>query len=210
MSSLPALRTELDLTPALYDRMCRAIAVAYEVDEVKDIRDKALAIEIYSRQAQNTENERNACRIRLRAERRAGELIAEMEKAKGAAVPGIGKRGGTVSNGATPLAELGISRDQSSKWQKLAAVSEPEFEAALAGAEKPSTTGIIRAADPPPVVPVSSEALWVWGRLRDFERNILNRDPPDILRTMTEEMLDDVYSLAPRVAHWLQRIGEPS
>jgi hypothetical protein len=38
-----------------YDAMCHAIAAAHEVDEVRDIRDKARAIEMYARQAQNTE-----------------------------------------------------------------------------------------------------------------------------------------------------------
>ena len=57
-----------------YDAMCRAIADAYEVDEVKDLRDKALAIEIYARQARNTEAERQACEIRLRAERKCGQF----------------------------------------------------------------------------------------------------------------------------------------
>jgi hypothetical protein len=52
-----------------YDEMCRAITAAYEIDEVKDIRDKARAYEIYYRQAQNREAERQASDIRLRAER---------------------------------------------------------------------------------------------------------------------------------------------
>ena len=52
-----------------YDAMCRAIDAAYHVDEVKDIRDKAVALETYARQAHNVEAERQACEIRLRAER---------------------------------------------------------------------------------------------------------------------------------------------
>jgi hypothetical protein len=39
--------------------------------------------EIYTRQARNTEAERQACEIRLRAERKAGFLNDEREKAKG-------------------------------------------------------------------------------------------------------------------------------
>jgi hypothetical protein len=57
-----------------YDAMCTAIAAAYEVDEAKDLRYKARAIEVYTRRAQNTEAERQACEIRLRAERRAGQF----------------------------------------------------------------------------------------------------------------------------------------
>jgi hypothetical protein len=48
---------------AKYDAMCRAIDAAYEVDEVKDIRDKSIALEHYARQAKNIEAERQACEI---------------------------------------------------------------------------------------------------------------------------------------------------
>jgi hypothetical protein len=63
--------------------MCRAISEAHTVDEVKDIRDKARAIEMYARQAQNTEAERKACEIRLRAERKCGQLTEDMATAPG-------------------------------------------------------------------------------------------------------------------------------
>jgi hypothetical protein len=52
----------LNGTLVRYDTMCRAIEAAHEVDEVKDIRDKAVALEHYARQAQNTDAERQAWR----------------------------------------------------------------------------------------------------------------------------------------------------
>jgi hypothetical protein len=97
--------------------MCRSIAEAYAVDEVKNIRDKAMALEVYTRQALNVEAERQACEIRLRAERRPGQLLKQREKAKGAAQPGVGRKGaaGMPSSDTTALSELGISRAASTR-----------------------------------------------------------------------------------------------
>ncbi|MGH8600660.1 MAG: hypothetical protein ACRET1_08340, partial [Burkholderiales bacterium] len=66
---------------ARYDEMCHAIAECESVDEVKDIHDKARAVEIYLRQAGNLEAEMTAARIRIRAERRSGELLKLLAKA---------------------------------------------------------------------------------------------------------------------------------
>jgi hypothetical protein len=77
---------------------------------------------------------RQAREIRLRAERKAGALLGNMEKAKGIAGPGRGKAGRPARgafNEAPTLRDLGITRDESSKWQKLAAVPQDQFEAAL-------------------------------------------------------------------------------
>jgi hypothetical protein len=64
--------------------------------------------------------ERQACEIRLRA----GQLIRVMEKAKGAQGNpdgwGVKIVQSCDTTAQTTLAEIGISKDQSSKWQKLA------------------------------------------------------------------------------------------
>ncbi len=115
-----------------YDAACRALAAAKAVDEVKDLRDKAEAMRIYGMQAKNKSLEIDAAEIRIRAERRLGELIAA-QKATHGLNPGKLKQGPalvTNEGGETPtLADVGISHDLSSRSQKLAAVPEEQFEA---------------------------------------------------------------------------------
>lgn len=182
-----------------YDAMCRAIADAYDVDEVKDLRDKALAIEMYARQAKNVEAERQACEIRLRAERRWGQL-------RKTEVAPQGRPKTSRPTTFKTLNELGVSRDQSSRWQGLADIDDDTFEEAVT---KPgaSTTGILADAHQHPVDLVSKEALWLWGRLQAFDREgILDQDPATICETMMPHMLDTVRELLPQVIGWLQGV----
>ncbi len=89
----------------------------------------------------NTDTERKATEVRLRAERRAGELLQETGKAKAGRPPKNRSHDTTkLDRGSPTLSERGISKDQSSRWQKLANVPEGDFEDALrAPEEKPST-----------------------------------------------------------------------
>jgi hypothetical protein len=201
--------TDEALPLALYDTMCRAIADAHRVDEVKDIRDKALAFEVYARQAQNFEAESRACQIRLRAERKAAKIYDAQEKAKGGEQYHATPTGSTAEPVPT-LAQLGVSKRQMHDWRKLADVPEEQFEAALTESARPSTAGIIAGTTPPKLdtIPVSPQALWLWGRLRDFERDgLLTKEPRHVLLTMTPAMLDEVHRLAPLVARWLSYVG---
>jgi hypothetical protein len=80
------------------------------------------------------------------AERRCGELLAEMPKAKGARVRGGDSTGSPIvlpPGNEQTLADLGISKRQSSEWQALAAKLGDEFESALAEQEIPTTNGVL-------------------------------------------------------------------
>lgn len=193
-----------------YDAMCHAIAAAHAVDEVKDIRDKARAIEMYARQAQNTEAERQAIEIRLRAERKCGELLSGREMAS----PRGSNQYQEVSRDPThpqPLSDLNISRDQSSQWKRLAAIPVEQFEADLADAMwRPSTTGLLERHDarergPFPESHGDEDALWLWGALIDLkERGLLARDQRELMTTpMHEHMRATLCELAPLIAAWL-------
>lgn len=114
MSALSRLQAapEAGLTLVRYQAMCTAIAECHRVDEATDIRDKARALEVYYQQANNTEAERKAIDIRLRAERRAGELLKELARAEG---PQQGKAGpgrGNTSDAATCFEPRGTPKSE--------------------------------------------------------------------------------------------------
>jgi N6-adenosine-specific RNA methylase IME4 len=130
-----------------YENARRALAAAHSVDEVRDIRDRAQALQAYARQAKDTELEDMAAEIKLRAQRRLGELLKEIPvvpaHVSGAAAGGRGKRrlsGGcptahTPSSGWRHIAAkaAGISRTEWHRDIALAEVPEGEFEAYIQG-----------------------------------------------------------------------------
>jgi protein gp37 len=113
-----------------YQAAKRALAQAVRVDEAKDIRDKAVAMKEYARQANDPQLIQWATEIKIRAERRTGQLLKEtaatgqrQTQARGGST--VSPRRDTVP---PTLKDLGITRNQSSDWQKLAALPEKEFE----------------------------------------------------------------------------------
>lgn len=77
-----------------YNEACRAIAEAKSIDEAKSIRDKSDAVRAYAKQANNKQLEVDAAEIRLRAERRLGELLRDQPKNPGTIMRGGGKNPG--------------------------------------------------------------------------------------------------------------------
>lgn len=125
-----------------YEAACRALAECKAIDEVKAWADKAAAMQAYGRMAQDKTLEVDAAEIRIRAERRLGEMLSAQKADgglnRGTVVAGNKEGAGkgspvVVTNDHRPkLADAGISKDLSSRAQKLAAVPEAEFEAEVA------------------------------------------------------------------------------
>ena len=115
------------------DNARHALAQAKSVEAVIDIRDKVRAIESYLRRHEGAADAaRMALDIRLRAERRLGEMLAETVE-----------HGGSKSRGVT-LPE-GVERMQSSRWQRIASLPDEVFEQELKR-DEPSTSALVKRA----------------------------------------------------------------
>ncbi len=126
-----------------YDAARAALSAARSFDEVIGIKDKFAAYAEAARRAKDSDMEDWCREIRTRAERLAGELLADLEKNKGAAA--------TRSQAATAsptLKEIGVSKSDSSRWQALAKVPEKKFEAEIAAGHV-TRAKIMRAVSPP-------------------------------------------------------------
>lgn len=190
-----------------YEAAKQAISEYKTVDEVKDFRNKALAIEAYAKQANDLDLERDAAIARVRAERKCGELLSETEKARG----GWNSSDKSCSRDARhqveqpkTLTEMGVTRDQSSKWQQLARVPDKEFEEAinLPGAIPSANQLLKREKKDRPRM--DSRALWLWGRLVDMERDRIFEQPLSFyLNEMTDAMRGDSESSILKLRRWI-------
>ena len=115
--------------------------------------------------------ETQACEIRLRAERRCGQLLKNRDMATGTLKLGTELPQSHVATTET-LSDLGI-KTQSSRWQKLAAYPRSRLRSDVCQQHQEAHHRLIAAHAPKstaPVIPVDPLALWLWGRLLDFER----------------------------------------
>lgn len=105
----------------------RALASAQTLEDVLSIRDQAKALEACLKiVGESLEAANDAAEVKLRAERKAGEMLAAMDNAK----TGPKELGNSVLPNS--LEDLGIGKIQSSRWQREAAVDDETFESYLA------------------------------------------------------------------------------
>lgn len=98
----------------------RMLAEAKDLGEIVDLRDRAQAVAHYLRQHGDSEGAMlDAAELKLRAERRLGEILAEMRA--------NGELGGSKTT-TMVVQGLGLSHNDSSRWQRIASIPEAEFE----------------------------------------------------------------------------------
>jgi N6-adenosine-specific RNA methylase IME4 len=119
----------------LYTRAQQALAEARTIDEVKDIRDKAVALQVYAKQAMNPQMIRDATEIRWRAERKAGQMLRDMRDRGERRGPGRPKKE-NPDDTSVILKTIGVSEKQSSRWQRLSELADEEYQRRLAEAQR--------------------------------------------------------------------------
>ena len=133
----------------------RALEVAKDLPGVLEIRDKAEAIRIYVKASGDACGVINAAsEIKLRAERKAGDLLAKMEK----------HDGDPRSHAVTRLSDVGITKMQSSRWQKESSVDDDRFDewvlATNDAGEELTQSGLLRIATTGRLDAYSGEIEW--------------------------------------------------
>lgn len=133
------------------------------LDDVLAIRDRAEALRVYAKAALDSLDTANAAaEIKLRAERRAGEMLSVMEKRDGG--DAMKARSHVDTELPPSLAELGIDKNKSSRWQREAAVDDDTFEQYLLmcreGGREVTQSGLLQVANGAHVGNNSGNSEW--------------------------------------------------
>lgn len=109
------------------------LAKCRTIDEAKDIRDKAEAVRVYLRQKDASGQAQNdAAEIKVRAERRLGELLRDM-RVRGERRAKQENLSKSHRGTSTPtLEDLGIEHNAAARWQAIARFPEERFEEVIA------------------------------------------------------------------------------
>ena len=113
----------------------KALAEAKTLDEIKQIKDLAIAVKAYAKaKGLGIEMKNEASEIEIRAIREMGKIIEQKQKDGEVATKDTGRPLISVPNGNTypqTLPELGITRKESSTSKNLSSVNDQIFEEAI-------------------------------------------------------------------------------
>jgi len=131
----------------------RMLAEIRTIDGARKLIDLAEAARVYARQVElGLEAQNHAAEIKIRAQRRAGEILDTMEKNKGTAgtLAGRDTSGGysllPPEDNTPTYADMGIDKVDAHRWQTIASLPEEMFEAFIGetkAEEKELTTAAV-------------------------------------------------------------------
>ena len=137
---------------AKLDRARILLLEASTLPEIKQIRDMAKAAEVYAKAAHMSREAVNyAGEIKLLADRKAGELLKQLERSQPGAKK-IGSRAEPISDYRRVLDENKTSKTTAHTWQKLADIPEAKVRDYLTTVrdsddDEVSTRGLLKAAN---------------------------------------------------------------
>lgn len=219
-----------DTLPVLIDRATAALDNARNSAEVLEARDMArvaydaaksagrmarakqahdsLVVEVHRSQA-------HALAIRARAEMRlAEEYDAAQERGEVAGHGNNVTKGNVAKPNVTTAADLGIRRDEIHEARKFrdAETAEPglisrALNAMVDRGEEPTRAALRKEVIAKQKPKMAREPLWVWGRVKDFQRDGILGIPPERLGSgMTPEMRQDMRNQLPAVISYLTEL----
>lgn len=142
------MTTEIVRRDDAFDRAELALIEAQSLAEVVDVRDQAEAIRVLvARQHRGLDWENRAAEIKIRAELKAGELLAAIPRAQGSRTD-LATSDHDGPKFAATVDAAGIALQTAKQWQAVAAIPEERFEAHIAeirldGGEL-TTAGLLR------------------------------------------------------------------
>lgn len=213
--------------PTLIDRASAALASARTSAEVLEARDlsrvaydaaKSAARMMNAKRAHDSliadvhRAQANALAIRARAEMRLAEEYDDAQD-RGEVQRHGGDKSNVAGHNVATAADLGLRRDEIHEARRFrdAEAAEPgliarAIDAMIERGEEPTRAALRRDVfdRAPPQKVMNPKALWLWGRIKDFERDgVLSQSPTALLSEMTEPMRADVRRLLPDVVDFL-------
>ena len=126
--------TETSKEVVLSEGAARALAEAVSIDELKQLRDQFAVAQAWAKnRGLGVESENKAAEYVLRAERRIGQSLIQL-KVAGRLCEGQPSSVGSPDSSRVLLEDLGLTRDSSSNYQRVAVIPDDEFEEMLARA----------------------------------------------------------------------------
>lgn len=193
-----------------------AVLLVRRARVVEDLVEEALK-SCHALEEQQFELRQDAAETHLRTQRRAGELLSQTLKHRGGRPSKTDPTARVVSGAAPTLRELGVERNESHRWQRLAAIPLQDLNDHIADCRNNklelTTKGALRLANRThdnsaskgfQDRPSSSAALLVeYDRAKQHASEIIWLDPIALVRTMDSRKRQKEAEFVQRLRLWL-------